>query len=133
MKHVAVLLTLTAGLLALGPAAALAQSAAGASAAAPAGADGVLLQKALEANAQGNCPADLMAADLRTACLQQIVDIQPMMSAKGKITRLEFLGAQTNPAGQVETWLVVYEHGAQLWTISVGPDGKISGMFSKDD
>ena len=64
MRHIAVLLTLTAGLLASGPAPALAQSAASASAAAPAGADGVLLQKALEANAQGNCPADLMAADL---------------------------------------------------------------------
>ena len=133
MRHVAAILKMTLCVLAFCPAAAMAQAAASATSSAPAGADGALLQKALEANARGDCPADLMGADLLVACHQQISVIQSMLSAKGKITRLEFLGTQQGPGGQAETWLVVYERGAQLWGVSVGPDGKIAGMFSRDD
>ena len=126
MRTVAAILKMTICVLALCPAAAMAQPAA------PAGADGAILRKALEANAKGDCPADLMSPGLLAACQQQIAAIQPMLTAKGKITRLEFLGPQ-GPDGRGELWLVVYEHGAQLWGIAVGPDGKIAGMFSHDD
>jgi len=131
MRTIAAILKMTFSVLALCPAAAMAQAVPSASSAAPAGADGAILQKALEANAKGECPADLMGAGLLAACQQQISAIQPMLATKGKITRLEFLGPQ-GPDGQAELWLVVYEHGAQLWGIAVGPDGKIAGMGTHD-
>ena len=135
MKRIATLVTLSLCALALSPAAAIAQTTAttSASASAPTGADGPFLQKALEANMKGECPADLMAPALLAACQQQIAAIQPMLSAKGKITKLDFLGVESFPGGQAETWRVNYEHGTpQVWKIAVGADGKIAGMFSHD-
>ncbi len=133
MKIVTTALSTTLFILACCPAAPLAQTApasasASAAASAPTGVDGPILQKALEANAKGDCPADLMGAGLLDACHQQIAGIQPMLTAKGKITKLDFLGMQ----GQGEMWRVTYEHGAQIWGIYVGPDGKIAGMFTHD-
>jgi hypothetical protein len=134
MKFVTATLSITLFVLACGPAGAVAQSVpapanASSSASAPTGADGPILQKALEANAKGDCPADLMGAGLLDACHQQIAGIQPMLTAKGKITKLDFLGMQ----GQGEMWRVTYEHGTQIWGIYVGPDGKIDGMFTHDN
>jgi hypothetical protein len=70
-----------------------------------------------------------MGQGLLDACHQQIAAIQPMLTAKGKITKLEFLGMQ----GQAEMWRVTYEHGAQVWGIYVGPDGKVEGMGTQDN
>jgi len=134
MKSVAATLKIALCVLAFCPVGALAQATAGsASASAPAGADGPILQKALEANAKGDCPADLMGPGLLDACHQQIAVIQPMLAAKGKITKLEFLGLQQFPGGQAEMWRVTYEHGSQVWGIGVGPDGKIAGMGTHDN
>ncbi len=135
MKYAALKMTLC--VLALCPVGAMAQAAssstsASSSAAAPAGVDGPILQKALEANARGDCPADLMGPELLNACHQQIAAIQPMLTAKGKITKLDFLGLQQFPGGQAEMWRVTYEHGSQVWGIAVGPDGKIAGMGTRD-
>jgi hypothetical protein len=55
-----------------------------------------------------------------------------MLTAKGKITKLDFLGFQSFPGGQAEMWRVTYEHGSQVWGIYVGPDGKIAGMGTHD-
>lgn len=135
MKTIVTPLKLCVCLLAFFPAGAMAQAAAGsasassAAASAATGANGPLLQKAIEANAQGTCPADLMGPELLAACQQQIAGIHPMLTAKGKITKLDFLGTQ----GQAEIWRVTYEHGDQVWGIAVGSDGKIAGMWTHDN
>ena len=137
MKYITAILKVTICVLIVCPAGAMAQAAssptsASSSVAAPAGVDGPILQKALEANAKGDCPADLMGPGLLEACHQQIAVIQPMLTAKGKITKLDFLGFQQFPGGQAEMWRVTYEHGSQVWGINVGSDGKIAGMGTRD-
>jgi len=132
MKIAATLFKVTFCLLAFSPAGAIAQATLSASSAAPAGADGSVLQKAIEANAKGECPADIMGQGLLDACHQQIAAIQPMLTAKGKITKLDFLGTKQIQGTPVEMWRVTYEHGTQAWGIVVGPDGKIAGMFTQD-
>jgi len=132
MKTAATILKITLCVLAFAPAGAMAQSSASASSVASAGVDGPMLQKALEANAKGECPADLMGPGLLDACHQQIAMIKPLLAAKGKITKLDFLGTQDMQGTTVEMWRVTYEHGSQVWGIAVGPDGKISGMGTHD-
>lgn len=134
MKNVNAILKIGFCVLALSPAGVMAQTAststsASASSSAPAGVNGPILQKVLEASAKGECPADLMGQGLLDACHQQIAAIQPMLTAKGKITKLEFLGMQ----GQGEMWRVTYEHGTQVWGIFVGPGGKVEGMGTQDN
>ncbi len=136
MKNVTAVLQLSLCVFAFCPAGAIAQAAAtsssASSSAAPVGQDGAILQKAIEANARGECPADLMGPGLLDACHQQIAAIQPMLIAKGKITKLDFLGSQQMQGMPLEMWRVNYEHGTQNWGIVVGPDGKIAGMFTHD-
>lgn len=134
MKNIYTILKMSFCVVAFCPAGVMAQTvssstSASASSSAPAGANGPILQKVLEASAKGECPADLMGQGLLDACHQQITAIQPMLTAKGKITKLEFLGVQ----GQGEMWRVTFEHGTQVWGIFVGPGGKVEGMGTQDN
>ena len=95
------------------------------------GANRAMLERALNASAKGECPADIMGPTLRGACLQQMPSLGQRLAALGPITKADFMGVQQMPAGpQVEVYRVIHANGSMLWSINVGSDGKIQALFS---
>lgn len=89
------------------------------------------VRQALEAAAQGQCPATLMAPQLRGACLQQMPGLSQMITSRGALQSLEYLGDETLPTGVlVEVYRVIFEGGSMTWTAASGPDGKLNVLWS---
>jgi hypothetical protein len=89
-----------------------------------------LLQQALMAAAQGQCPDDIMSPLLKGTCEQQMAMMGQLLSQKGKISRTEFLGTQHTQMGMAEVYRVHFSSGQMIWMINTGPDGKIVVLFS---
>ena len=89
-----------------------------------------LLVKALEASAQGHCPADIMGAALRSACEVQSAKMVEMFAKSGKLANAKYMGTQPTANGAAEVYLVSFDNAKMTWLINTGADGKILVLWS---
>lgn len=88
------------------------------------------LTRLITSAADGECPADLMAADLLSACNEQIASIGPALQSLGPIRDMAFVSAEGEGAARVETYEVFFESGQMLtWGIGGYTDGKFTVAF----
>ena len=88
------------------------------------------LSRMITATADGECPADLMAAELLTACNEQIGSIGPALQSLGPISDVAFVSAEGEGEARVETYEVFFESGQMLtWGIGGYTDGKFTVAF----
>lgn len=88
------------------------------------------LTRMITATADGECPADLMAADLLAACNDQIGSIGPALQSLGPIRDMAFVSAEGEGTERVETYEVFFESGPMLtWGIGGYTDGKFTVAF----
>jgi len=89
-----------------------------------------LLKQVLAESAKGNCPESLMSPMLRGACQNQMPNMKQALSAKGSITKTEFMGMQASQMGPAEVYKVTFSSGSMMWMINTGPDGKILVLWA---
>lgn len=94
------------------------------------GANSELLEQALTAAAQGECPSEIMSPMLRGACEQQMPRMGRQLSRLGEIESIEYMGIQQTPSGPAEVYKVQYTQSSHMWMISSGPDGKAVILWS---
>ncbi len=88
------------------------------------------LTRLITSAADGECPADLMAAELLTACNEQIASIGPALQSLGPISDMAFVSAEGEGEARVETYEVFFESGQMLtWGIGGYVDGKFNVAF----
>ncbi|USX26048.1 hypothetical protein NHH73_26365 [Oxalobacteraceae bacterium OTU3CINTB1] len=84
-----------------------------------------LLKRALAESSKGKCSPDIMSPMLRGACEQQMPGMSQMLTNKGTVLSVEFMGTQTSGMGPAEVYKVKFSAGTMMWMINTGPDGKI--------
>lgn|GEM_PF-5176463 len=89
-----------------------------------------LLVSALQASAQGKCPAEIMGAMLRSACEAQAPRMVEMFAKSGKLDGAKYMGNQPTANGDAEVYLVSFENAKMTWLINTGADGKILVLWS---
>jgi hypothetical protein len=88
------------------------------------------LTRMITSTADGECPADLMAADLLSACNEQVDQIGPALQSLGPISDMAFVSAEGEGEARVETYEVFFESGQMLtWGIGGYTDGKFTVAF----
>ena len=94
---------------------------------APGGEYSASLGRMIASMADGECPPDLMAADLLTACNDQIAQIGPALQSLGPVKDMNFVSAEGEGESRVETYDVFFESGQMLtWGIGGYVDGKFT-------
>jgi len=97
---------------------------------APEGQYSASLTRMITSTADGECPADLMAAELLTACNEQVAQIGPALQSLGPISDVAFVSAEGEGEARVETYEVFFESGQMLtWGIGGYTDGKFTVAF----
>lgn len=91
-----------------------------------------LLVKAILANAAGECPASLMASDLKAACDQQLPTFIDTLTRLGAIKTTSFEGMRTLKTGPAEVYKVTFVHGELTWIISTQGDEKILNLLTPE-
>jgi len=99
-------------------------------AAAAAGTHEDILVEALIANAAGECPAALMANDIKAACDQQLPVFQETLIKLGQLKATSFQGMRALKSGPAEVYKVTFEHGDMTWIINTQDDGKILVLWA---
>jgi len=89
-----------------------------------------LLQQVLGESAKGNCPASIMSPMLRGSCESQMPSMAQTLTAKGPISKTEFMGMQATQMGPAEVYRVTFGAGTMMWMINTGADGKILVLWS---
>ncbi|MEC4593812.1 hypothetical protein VPG91_22620 [Nitrospirillum amazonense] len=89
-----------------------------------------LLRKALQAVAQGQCPADIMSPMLRGSCMQGMPGFGQTVASLGAIGKADYMGTQQTPMGPAEVYRVIFANGSMMWMINTGPDGKAIVFWS---
>lgn len=89
-------------------------------------------EEVLESNATGQCPASPMTPALVFICRRHIAALKLTLAAKGKITKLDFIGFQQFTGGQAESWRVTFAHGSQMRTIYLARNSMAAGLFMPD-
>lgn len=69
---------------------------------------------------------DRMIPELADATRQQIGQIQPALTQFGKVTDVKF--EMVGEHGE-DVYTVTFEHAVTEWSILIGPDGKLTGLF----
>ncbi|MBO9501418.1 hypothetical protein [Brevundimonas sp. A19_0] len=88
------------------------------------------LGRMITSTADGECPADLMAADLLAACNDQVDQIGPALQSLGPVKDMSFVSAEGEGESRVETYDVFFESGQMLtWGIGGYVDGKFTIAF----
>lgn len=88
------------------------------------------LTRLITSAADGECPADLMAAELLSACNDQIGSIGPALQSLGPISDMAFVSAEGEGEARVETYEVFFESGQMLtWGIGGYTDGRFTIAF----
>jgi hypothetical protein len=88
------------------------------------------LTRMITSTADGECPADLMAAELLSACNEQVDQIGPALQSLGPISDMAFVSAEGEGEARVETYEVFFESGQMLtWGIGGYVDGKFNVAF----
>ena len=101
----------------------------------PAGEYALDLSRMITETAGGTCPADLMGAQLLSACQAQIAGMQAGLSSLGAVESVTFVQADDMPQGKVETYRVRFAGGQEMnWSIGMkGTDGKYETAFTRGD
>jgi hypothetical protein len=99
-------------------------------AAAAAGAHEDMLVKVLIANAAGECPATLMAKDIKADCDQQLPVFKETLIKLGQLKATSFQGMRALKSGAAEVYKVTFEHGDMTWIINTQDDGKILVLWA---
>lgn len=89
-----------------------------------------IIKEALTAAAGGNCPAKIMSPMLRGTCEAQMPNMATQLSARGTITKIEYMGLQPTAVGPTEVYRVFDAKGSMMWMVSVGSDGKLVTLWS---
>jgi hypothetical protein len=89
-----------------------------------------ILVKVLIANAAGECPATLMAKDIKADCDQQLPVFKETLVKLGRLKATSFQGMRTLKSGPAEVYKVTFEHGDMTWTINTQDDGKILVLWA---
>lgn len=91
---------------------------------------GPLIQ-ALTATASGQCPREIMADQLLSACRQQAPTLGPALAAMGRIVDATLVSSQQTPNGMIETYRVRFSGGQTMtWAIGAMQDGKFTTIVS---
>ena len=89
-----------------------------------------LLQQAVQATMQGQCPSSIMSPVLVSTCEDQQPGMGKSIAGLGAITALEYKGIQQSQMGPAEVYKVRQERGSMTWMISSGQDGKILVLWT---
>jgi hypothetical protein len=90
-----------------------------------------LLKSALAETAKGKCPASLMTPLLKGTCEQLMPGFGQMLTQRGDIKTLDFLGIQQSQMGPAEVFRVNFKGGgAMMWMINTAADGKIQVFWT---
>jgi hypothetical protein len=92
-----------------------------------------ILVKALIANAAGECPASLMAKDIKAACDQQLPAFKETLIKLGQLKATSFQGMRALKSGPAEVYKVTFEHGDMTWIINTQDDGKILVLWAPNE
>jgi hypothetical protein len=85
------------------------------------------LRHMIEGTASGQPDYDQLAPTFAQVVRSQLPHIQPMLAAMGPIQSVAFRG----PGIGGDSFEVTFAKGAQLWSLSLTPDGKVAGaLFS---
>jgi hypothetical protein len=98
----------------------------------PSGSFEGLLVKAILANAAGECPASLMASNLKAACDQNLPTFIDTLTRLGPIKTTSFEGMRTLPSGPAEVYKVTFVHGEMTFIINTQGDGKALNLLAPD-
>ena len=102
-------------------------------AAAAAGTHEDILVRALIANATGECPATLMAKDIKADCDQQLPAFKETLIKLGQLKATSFQGMRALKSGPAEVYKVTFEHGDMTWIINTQDDGKILVLWAPNE
>ena len=92
------------------------------------------LRKMISETAAGTCPADVMGAELLTACQQQLPQMSAGLASLGAIESARFVRAEDRPEGRVEIYEVKFAGGMTLnWGIGGLRDGKFNVAYAGGD
>jgi hypothetical protein len=89
-----------------------------------------ILVKALIANAAGECPASLMAKDIKADCDQQLPLFKETLIKLGQLKATNFQGMRALKAALQKSIKVTFEHGDMTWIINTQDDGKILVLWA---
>jgi hypothetical protein len=89
-----------------------------------------LLVQALFANAAGECPATLMASDIKAHCDQPLPMFKETLINLGTLRATTFQGMRALKSGPAEVYKVTFEHGDMAWIISTQEDGRIRVLWA---
>jgi len=95
-----------------------------------AGSHEALLVQALFANAAGECPAILMANDMKADCDRQLPAFKETLVKLGALRATSFQGTRALESGPAEVYRVSFEHGDMIWMIGTQDDGKIRVLWA---
>jgi hypothetical protein len=84
------------------------------------------LRRMIESAAQGAPDYDQMTPEFAGVVRQQAANVGPMIAALGPIQSVIFRGPGMGNGDRFE---VRFAKGAQLWSLTLTPDGKVSGAF----
>ncbi len=87
------------------------------------------VRQAVEEAGQGRC-SDVLSAQLKEACVQQVEKTAEVLQTLGPITDFSFRGVETVKSGQAEAYVVTYERAKLLWLATLAPDGRLNGLWS---
>jgi hypothetical protein len=102
-------------------------------AAAAGGTHEAILVRALIANAAGECPAALMAKDIKADCDQQLPAFKDTLIKLGQLKTTSFQGMRALKSGPAEVYKVTFEHGDMTWIINTQDDGKILVLWAPNE
>lgn len=86
---------------------------------------------ALRSVAEGACPERLMNPLLLEQCEQQLGLMQQALVRMGSIQEARYRGIEQLPTGvQAEVYRVVFSRGTMIWMAALGPNGKLSVLWS---
>jgi hypothetical protein len=89
-----------------------------------------LLVQALLANAAGECPASLMAPNLKAACDRDLPRFIHTLNRLGALKSTAFQGMRNLPSGPAEVYKVTFVHGEMTFTINAQDDGKAVNLLT---
>src|ERR1700761_5091262 len=92
-----------------------------------------LLIRALLANAEGNCPAELMGAGIKADCERQLPQFRATLTRLGPIKSTRFQGVRTLETGSAEVYQVAFQHGEMVWLINTQDDGRIQVLWAPNE
>ena len=98
--------------------------------AADAGSHEAILVQALIANAAGECPATLMAPDMKADCDRQLPAFKETLIKLGPLKVANFQGMETINSGPAEVYRVTFAHGDMTWIINTQEDGRIRVLWA---